>query len=246
MRAAVALRDVVGEGEDVLVIGIVPFERDVDADPVLLGRDRNRFGEQRLLVAVEIFDEGGNAAFVEQIVLGDLLVALVAQQNVDPRIEESEFAIAVFQLVEIEFDDVLEGLGRGQEGHAGALLEAVLVADAVDRRSIAGDLERLDRIAVLEAHPVLLAVAPDREFEPFAQRIDHRDADPVKPARDLVGVVVIGVLELAARVELGHDDLGRRDAFFLVHVHRNAAAIVLDRDRTIGVEFDQHEVAMPR
>src|SRR3546814_1077823 len=31
----------------------------------------------------------------------------------------------------------------------------------------------------------------------------------------------------------------------LVHVNRNAAAVILDRDRAIGVEFDQHQVAMP-
>jgi hypothetical protein len=34
VRAAVALRDVVGEGEDVLVITVVPFESDVDPDLV--------------------------------------------------------------------------------------------------------------------------------------------------------------------------------------------------------------------
>jgi hypothetical protein len=59
---------------------------------------------------------------------------------VDARIEEGELAIAVFQLVEVEFEHVLEGLGRGQEGHPGALLEPVLVARAGDRRGIAGDL----------------------------------------------------------------------------------------------------------
>ena len=37
--AAVALRDVVGEGEDVLVIAVVPFERDLDADVVALAAE---------------------------------------------------------------------------------------------------------------------------------------------------------------------------------------------------------------
>src|SRR3546814_10919578 len=41
VRAAVALRDVVGEGEDVLIIAVVPFERDLDADIVALAGDRS-------------------------------------------------------------------------------------------------------------------------------------------------------------------------------------------------------------
>ena len=50
----VALRDVVGEGEDVLVIAVVPFERDVDAD-VLLGGDRNRLGDRACLLRSRYF-----------------------------------------------------------------------------------------------------------------------------------------------------------------------------------------------
>ena len=45
-------------------------------------------------------------------------------------------------------------------------------------------------------------------------------------------------------MELGHDDLGRRDAFAVVDPGRDAAAIVLDRDRPVGVELDQDAVAM--
>ena len=44
----------------------------------------------------------------------------------------------------------------------------------------------------------------------------------MQPARDLVAVLV----ELAARMQLGHDDLGRRNALALVDVDRNAAAVV--------------------
>ena len=71
-----------------------------------------------------------------------------------------------------------------------------------------------------------------------------RDADAVEAAGHLVGIVVGGVLELPAGVELGHDDLGRRHAFLGVDAGRDAAAIVLDRDRSVGVELDQDAVAM--
>src|SRR3546814_20188427 len=93
---------------------------------------------------------------------------------------------------------------------------------------------------------MLLAVAPDGELQPFAERVDDRDADTVEAAGDLVGVVVGGVLELTTGVELGHDDLGRRDTFFLVDPGRDAAAVILDRNRAVGVARDLDAVASPR
>ena len=48
------------------------------------------------------------------------------------------------------------------------------------------DLERLDDIAAGEQHRVLTAFAVNFHLEPFAYRIDHADADPVKAARYLV------------------------------------------------------------
>ena len=41
MRAAVALRDVVGEGQHVLVVAVVPPQRDFDGDAVALALDQN-------------------------------------------------------------------------------------------------------------------------------------------------------------------------------------------------------------
>ena len=37
MRTTVALRDIVGEGQDVFVIAVVPLQGDIDPDPVLVG-----------------------------------------------------------------------------------------------------------------------------------------------------------------------------------------------------------------
>ena len=233
MGAAVALRDVVGEGEDVLVIAVVPLQRDVDADIVALAGDRDRLGKERRLGAVEIFDEGADAALIIELMLLPLLVPRVGEDHADAGIEEGELAIAMLELLEIELGD-LERVGRGQEGDPRALL----VAGRAD------DLQRRDRVAMGEAHVMLLAVAPDGEIEPFAERVHHRDADAVQAAGDLVGIVVGGVLELPAGMELGHDDLGRRHAFLGVDAGRDAAAIVLDADRSVGVEGDQDPVAM--
>ena len=60
----------------------------------------------------------------------------------------------------------------------------------------------------------------------------------MQAARDLVGVAaVIGVVEFAACVKLGHDDLGRRDALFGVDVDGDAAAVVADGNAGIGVDL---------
>ena len=111
---------------------------------------------------------------------------------------------------------------RGEERHLGAAL-AIGVADHLQRRH---------RVAMGEFDEVLLAVAPDPQLQLARQRVDHRDADAVQAAGDLVGILV----EFSAGMQLGHDDLGRRDAFALVDVDRNAAAVVAHGDRTVGVE----------
>ena len=121
MGAAVALRDVVGERQDVFIIAVVPLQRDVDADPVANGRNGDRLREERRLGAVEIFDEGGDTALVIELVLDPLLVAGIGEDQPHARVEEGQLAKAMLELVEVEFGD-LERLGTGQEGHARALL----------------------------------------------------------------------------------------------------------------------------
>ena len=100
---------------------------------------------------------------------------------------------------------------------------------------VADDGERRDRVAMAELDLVRLAVAVDAQLEPARERVHHGDADAVQAAGDLVGVLV----ELTARMQLGHDDLGRRDAFALVDVGRNAAAVVGDGHRAVGIERDR-------
>ncbi len=84
----------------------------------------------------------------------------------------------------------------------------------------------------MEADEVLLAKPPDADLHPFGQRVDDGGADAVQPARDLVAVLV----ELAARMEPGQHDLGRRDALFLVNVGRNAPPVIAHGDRAVAVQ----------
>ena len=62
----------------------------------------------------------------------------------------------------------------------------------------------------------------------------------MQPSGNLVGAVV----ELAAGVQHGQNDLRRRFAFGRVHVGRDAAAVVLDRDRAVQVDDDLDGIAV--
>src|SRR5207237_2596205 len=88
---------------------------------------------------------------------------------------------------------------------------------------------------------VLLAVAPDPQLQLARQRVDDGDADAVQAAGDLVGVLV----EFSARMQLGHDDFGRGNAFALVDVDGNAAAVVAHRHRAVGIEHDFNRSGVP-
>ena len=177
-------------------------------------------------------------ALVVQQDVDRLGMAQVAQLDHHARVQERQLAQAVLQRLQVEVD-VAEGGDRRKERHlrAGQRLAGVL-AD----RGLARDLQRLDRVAALEAHLVALAVAVDLQLQPIAERVHHRHAHAVQAARDLVGILV----ELTARVQLGHDDLGGRDALALVDVGRDAASVVGHRDRAVGVQDHLHQVGVPR
>ncbi len=121
--------------------------------------------------------------------------------------------------------------GAGQEGDLGP------GARRFDRAQIG---ERRLGLAVAEAQGIFVPAAPDAQIEHGGQRIHHRHADAVQPARHLVGVLV----ELAAGMQPGHDDLGGRDAFFGMDVDGNAAAVVAHRAGAVGVERHAHRVAI--
>src|SRR3546814_16786763 len=70
--------------------------------------------------------------------------------------------------------------------------------------------------------------------------VDDGDADTMQAARVLVRVLI----ELAAGVQLGHDDLHRGTSLGGLHGDRNAAAVVGHRNRSVGVTGDGDRVAV--
>ena len=109
---------------------------------------------QALFLAIEMFDEGFDAAFVMHFDRRFLDAALVHQDDGDAGIEERELAQPVFQRLDVEVD-VGERVERRQEGDFGAMLARI------------GDSgERCLGFAVDVALVVLLALAADAQIEP--------------------------------------------------------------------------------
>ncbi len=132
MGAAVALRNVVGEAQHILMIAVVPPQRRLDADAVHVGIDHDRGRHHRLLVAVEVLHEFLDAPLVHHhFALLDRMTH-IGQYDVDAGIQEGEFAQAMLKRREVIFD-IGEGFDRGQKRHLGAAL-AIGIADRRERR----------------------------------------------------------------------------------------------------------------
>ena len=175
-----------------------------------------------VLVAVEISHERLDAALVAQLLALLDRVAHVGQHDRDAGVEEGELAQPVLQRREVELGHG-EGLRRRQEGHLGAALVAR------PRRTTASGATASPSRNSIECS---LPSRQMRQLQPGRERVDHRDADAVQAAGHLVGVLV----EFPAGMQLGHDDLGRRDAFALVDVDRDAAAVVAHGARAVRIE----------
>ena len=97
----------------------------------------------------------------------------------------------------------------------------------------------LAQVGLRRAALVLLApdvaLAADLDDQRLAERVDHRDADAVQAAGDLVAAAVA---ELAAGVQDGEHDLDGRPALLLHDPDRDAGAVVDDGDRVVGVDGD--------
>ena len=89
----------------------------------------------------------------------------------------------------------------------------------------------------------LAAVAMDLDVEATRQRVHDRRTDAVEAAGDLVALTA----ELPARVEHGHDHLGRRLALVLgVVVDRHASAVVDHAASAVGQQDDVDPRAVAR
>src|SRR3546814_12187885 len=91
---------------------------------------------------------------------------------------------------------------------------------------------------------MLLACMPEREVQPIAERVHDGNTQAMQSARDLIGVIVRRVLELAARMKLSHDDFGGCNAFFAVNAGRYAATNFSHAVCSVRVQHDIDTIDM--
>jgi hypothetical protein len=220
VRAAVLVLDVVREAVDRLLVGVVPLHGDVDLRALGLAQHGDGLVVDDGLRRVEVGDELRDAALELELVR--LVGALVADRDRQAAVQVGELAQALREDLKAELR-ALEDLGVGLEGDLRARL--LRLADGLDgRHRVAAPVLLVER----------LAVALDLELEELRQRVDDGHADAVESARDLV----VRVVELTARVQHRHDDLGRRALLRRVLAHGDAASVVLHGNGAVEVDRD--------
>ena len=151
MGAAITLRNVVGEAEHRLLVGIGPLHREVHDDAVLLGEQADHVGVQRGLQLRQVLHERTDAALVRERVRSPF-PAFVLQLDGHARVEEGQFAQALGQNLVVEIDVVGEGGRAGKKAHHGT---------APGRRS--DFLQRVQRLTERVLLQVFETVAIDRQ-----------------------------------------------------------------------------------
>ncbi len=154
---------------------------------------------------------------------------LVADDDLQALVEEGHLADPVGDRLQRERGG-LEDVGARPERDRGA--------------GLVGRLELLQRpVGYAEAErlaPVVPAVA-HVDLQLAAQRVDHRDADAVQTAGDLVAATA----ELAAGVQHGERHRHGRHVLAGRGVGGDATAVVLDPDAAVGEQGQPDPVAVP-
>ncbi len=227
VRATVDRVDVVREREDVLGVGVVVLQGDLDGGRALASFDVDRAVVEGFLVPVQVPHERLEAALEVE---GPL--------TIDPLVDERDpDALREVGGLPESLRDELERVLRGLE-HLGIGPELGSGASPVALRP---DLR--DRPLRLAANVFLGPDAPVAgRFDPqeLRQGVDDADADAVQPA----GHLVAAAAELAACVEDRVDDLERVLAGRVLP-DRDAATVVDDLDHVVGVDrhLDRRRVA---
>ena len=229
MRASFDRMNVVHVSADRLVVAGGILKRDVDMNAVLRSVRVNDVW-MRDVFSVQIVDKIDDPASIVKFLATS--VAKIAEHYVNTRVKERKILKSVIQDVVVVFN-VDENLMVRFEGR----LRAVLM-----RRGSSGDVARRDSAFIFLIPRE--AVATHLDVAPFRKEIDDRNADSMQTA----GRLIRPLGELAAELQHRHNALERRNAKVGVNVDRDAAAVVLDRDRSVRIHRhgDSRRVARER
>ena len=178
-----------------------------------------------------------------KLVCVDAALALVADDDLEPRHEEGRLARTLLELFQVERGILREDLRVGPvaDPRAGDALRAArpttrsseAFSNGRERRvgSRAGEAAGL---AAVERHRPGLAPAIDLDVESLRERVDDGCPDTVQAA----GCRVRSAAELAAGVQLGEDDLDAAQPRARLDVDGDAARAIAHLDAAVGVQDD--------
>ena len=205
------------------MVGIIPPHGHFDSHAVFFAINVNRFGNKRLFGLIDIFDKFDKSTFIMQCFFTHISVSAICQTDTNTRIQKSELAKAPFQRIEIEFDHCkCFGTGKKSNFRTGFIA------------TFANNFQRSIRFAMGESHFMNFTLAFDAQFQPDRQRVDDRNANPVKTAGNFIGILV----EFTASVKLRHNDFSSRNTLCRVNFCRNPAPVISHCTRAIPIQCD--------
>ena len=220
MRASLFGVNIVDKAVDIFHVAVVVLHGNFHNGIILNTIEVDRCRMNDFLLAVQMLNEGADAALIKVRLLAPL-TALIHEADRDALIQKSQLAQTMLQGIETVL--------RHRED--------LRIGDEVNLRSrlfrLADDRQRSGCHTLLETYAVDLAVALNFDVHRRGERIDDGDTDTVQAARHLVALAA----ELAARVQDGQDHLNRRLAA-LMHIDGDTSPIVDDSDAVIP--FDRH------
>ena len=230
VRAALVRVDVVREREDRLLVGAVPLHRDLDRAVLALALEEDDLLLDRVLVLVDVADEILDPALVVELLGLRALAALVGDRDAQAAGQERRLAQALLER------GVLEARASRRPRRPGGSGSSCRSPSSSAPWTI-GPCGRAADVGLLP----LVAVALDGHVELVRERVDDRDADAVQAAGDLVAAALA---ELAAGVQDGEHDL-EGGLVLLLHLRdRDAAAVVDDGHRVVGMDRHRDRVAV--
>ena len=160
MRAAIALGNVIGKGQNILMIAVVPPQSDFHRDAVTLATHHDWRADQWRFRAIEIAHESFQTAFVEKLFDFLFRMTRVGENNTHARIQKGQFAQTMFNGRIVKFDH-REGFGRRHESDG----RTALGSAAIHGR-IAQNFQRRNRIAMMKFDFMVFAITPNAQLQP--------------------------------------------------------------------------------
>ena len=224
VRAAINVANVVGEDEHILVVAVVVLHCDLATEHRVrvLFLHVHDVVVENVLALVQMGYERSDPLVELELLL--LLEAIIAERDLQTRIEVRQFTNPFEEGVGVELQFAEDLLIRLERDLRPAF------------RGRTDDLDRAARLAALTLEMIVLAITVDVRLQPFAQGVNHADADAVQAAGHLVAVAV----ELAAGMQSREHHLECTDLDVLVHFDGDAPPVVFDRAGAIDLNADQN------